>query len=53
MDLTEAEGLADLINAETEGQRKQALRQMRVGSTTPHKLLSHCLHKGGIGDILQ
>lgn len=28
MDLTEAEGLADLINAETEAQRKQALRQM-------------------------
>lgn len=28
MDLTEAEGLADLINAETEGQRRQALRQM-------------------------
>lgn len=31
MDLTEAEGLADLIDAETEGQRKQALRQMRGG----------------------
>jgi tRNA modification GTPase len=28
MDLTAAEGLADLINAETEGQRRQALRQM-------------------------
>lgn len=28
MDLTEAEGLADLINSETEGQRRQALRQM-------------------------
>ena len=28
MDLTSAEGLADLINAETEGQRRQALRQM-------------------------
>jgi len=28
MDLTEAEGLADLIHAETEAQRKQALRQM-------------------------
>eukprot|EP00118_Oscarella_pearsei_P013978 m.116700 g.116700 ORF g.116700 m.116700 type:complete len:108 (+) comp37582_c0_seq18:420-743(+) len=27
-DLTEVEGLADLINAETEVQRKQALRQM-------------------------
>lgn len=28
MDLTEAEGLADLIDAETEGQREQALSQM-------------------------
>ena len=28
MDLTEAEGLADLIDAETEAQRRQALRQM-------------------------
>lgn len=28
MDLTAAEGLADLINANTEAQRKQALRQM-------------------------
>jgi tRNA modification GTPase len=28
LDLTEAEGLADLIEAETEGQRQQALRQM-------------------------
>lgn len=28
MDLTEAEGLADLIDAETTAQRKQALRQM-------------------------
>jgi tRNA modification GTPase len=30
MDLTEAEGLADLIDAETDAQRKQALRQMGV-----------------------
>ena len=28
MDLTEVEGLSDLINADTEEQRKQALRQM-------------------------
>ncbi|KAH0625745.1 hypothetical protein JD844_033959 [Phrynosoma platyrhinos] len=28
LDLTEAEGLGDLIHAETEGQRRQALRQM-------------------------
>ncbi len=31
MDLTEAEGLADLIDAETDGQRRQALRQMQGG----------------------
>ena len=30
LDLTEVEGLADLINAETEFQRVQALRQMEV-----------------------
>ncbi|MEH6546106.1 MAG: tRNA uridine-5-carboxymethylaminomethyl(34) synthesis GTPase MnmE, partial [Sneathiella sp.] len=29
LDLTEAEGLGDLVNAETEAQRHQALRQMR------------------------
>jgi tRNA U34 5-carboxymethylaminomethyl modifying GTPase MnmE/TrmE len=34
MDLTEAEGLADLIDAETEAQRKQALRQMGVRLTS-------------------
>jgi len=31
MDLTEAEGLADLIDAETEGQRRQALQHMDGG----------------------
>ena len=31
MDLTEAEGLADLIDASTAGQRHQALRQMKGG----------------------
>ena len=31
MDLTEAEGLADLIDAGTAGQRQQALRQMKGG----------------------
>ena len=31
MDLTEAEGLADLIDSESEGQRKQAVRQMKGG----------------------
>ena len=30
LDLTEVEGLGDLIHAETEAQRKQALRQMDV-----------------------
>ena len=30
LDLTEVEGLSDLIHAETEAQRKQALRQMKV-----------------------
>ena len=34
MDLTEAEGLADLIDAETEAQRKQAYRQMSGGLKT-------------------
>jgi tRNA modification GTPase len=29
LDLTQAEGLADLVDAETEGQRRQALRQMQ------------------------
>lgn len=31
MDLTEAEGLADLIDAQTDGQRRQAFRQMDGG----------------------
>ncbi len=31
MDLTEAEGLADLIDAQSKGQRKQALAQMQGG----------------------
>ena len=31
LDLTEAEGLADLIDAQSEGQRRQALRQMSGG----------------------
>ncbi|WP_371396593.1 tRNA uridine-5-carboxymethylaminomethyl(34) synthesis GTPase MnmE [Fretibacter rubidus] len=34
MDLTEAEGLADLIDAESDAQRKQALRQMQGGLKT-------------------
>jgi tRNA modification GTPase len=31
LDLTAAEGLADLVDAETEGQRRQALRQLEGG----------------------
>jgi len=31
LDLAEAEGMADLVEAETEGQRRQALRQMEGG----------------------
>ncbi len=31
LDLTAAEGIADLVDAETEGQRRQALRQMEGG----------------------
>lgn len=34
IDLTAAEGLADLIDAETEGQRRQALRQASAGLAT-------------------
>lgn len=34
LDLAEAEGLADLIDAETEGQRRQALRQMQGALST-------------------
>ena len=30
LDLTEVEGLGDLINADTEAQRRQALRQFKV-----------------------
>ena len=37
MDLTEAEGLADLIDADTEGQRKQALQQMQGGLKTRYE----------------
>ncbi|XP_055328984.1 tRNA modification GTPase GTPBP3, mitochondrial-like isoform X2 [Paramacrobiotus metropolitanus] len=36
MDLTEAEGVADLIQAETEAQRKQALRQMNGALLTSY-----------------
>ena len=37
LDLTEAEGLADLIDADTEAQRVQALRQMQGGLKTRYE----------------
>jgi tRNA U34 5-carboxymethylaminomethyl modifying GTPase MnmE/TrmE len=37
MDLVEAEGMADLINAETEMQRKQALSQMEGHLSSVYK----------------
>ncbi len=47
MDLTEAEAIADLVNAETEAQRKQALRQMAGALGKLYEdwrdRLSHCL----------
>jgi tRNA modification GTPase len=63
MDLTEAEGLADLIDAETDAQRKQALRQMGVrsrrsspGPPTAHlsdvlSSLSLSLSQGALGRL--
>ncbi len=49
LDLTAAEGLADLIAAETEAQRRQALRQMRGGlgriyESWRHRLLEALAH---------
>ena len=35
LDLTEAEGIADLVAAETEAQRRQALAQMEGGAASP------------------
>jgi tRNA modification GTPase len=40
MDLTQVEGLRDLIDAETEGQRKLALRVAGVGERTRHPQIS-------------
>jgi tRNA modification GTPase len=37
LDLTEAEGIADLIDAETEAQRRQALRQAEGGLAALHR----------------
>ncbi|XP_071964589.1 tRNA modification GTPase GTPBP3, mitochondrial-like [Antedon mediterranea] len=49
LDLTEVEGLGDLIHAETEAQRKQALRQMegdlsRLYKTWTEKILQSIAH---------
>lgn len=38
LDLTAAEGVADLVDAETEGQRRQALRQMQGGLATLYEI---------------
>lgn len=45
LDLTEAEGIADLIAAETEAQRRQALRQMEGGL--------HILYEGWRSGLLE
>lgn len=48
LDLTQVEGLKDLIDAETEGQRRSALRATGVGEAdSPHILIfSHCIMTG-------
>ena len=56
MDLTEAEGLADLIAAETEMQRKQALRQLNGGlgdryEDWRHRLLRDLAHTEAVLDF--
>jgi tRNA modification GTPase len=45
MDLTEVEGLADLLSAETDAQRDQALRQMEGGLKTLYENWSSILVK--------
>jgi len=45
LDLTETEGLADLIDAETEAQRNQALRQLGGGLSTIYEAWRHNLIK--------
>ena len=41
LDLTEAEGLADLIDADTQAQRVQALRQMQGGLKARYESVSY------------
>lgn len=43
IDLTQAEGLADLIDAETEGQRRQALRQAQGALSSLYESWRHSL----------
>lgn len=50
LDLTAAEGLGDLIHAETEGQRRQALRQMDGELGQLYQRWSNTLTKARIGD---
>ncbi|RDD37303.1 tRNA modification GTPase GTPBP3, mitochondrial [Trichoplax sp. H2] len=50
LDLTEVEGLADLIHAQTEAQRKQALRQMDGHLSQLYKIWSKTLLKS-VADI--
>lgn len=48
LDLTEVEGLGDLIHAETEAQRRQALRQMDGELGTLYKKWTDVLIKVGM-----
>ncbi|NXM23346.1 GTPB3 GTPase, partial [Ploceus nigricollis] len=48
LDLTAAEGLRDLIGAETEAQRRQALRQMEGDLGRLYQRWSHALTQVGL-----
>ncbi|NXX30624.1 GTPB3 GTPase, partial [Nicator chloris] len=48
LDLTAAEGLRDLIGAETEAQRRQALRQMEGHLGQLYQRWSHALTQVGL-----
>lgn len=47
LDLTEVEGLADLLNAETEAQRRLALRQADVRWTNLFEIDIHLAQRYG------
>ena len=49
MDLTEAEGLADLIDAETSAQQKYALRQDRFGFSSYPNVHPRAARESGLG----